>query len=178
MKRLVALLGLAALLTATAAVASGDGVAAKVPKHKVGPYSGKTSEPAPILLLVAKKRVSGVSVAGKASCTDAATGETRTLRLKQTVEAGYYKPSEEKVWKLNRKGRFSGKVTDPEKVRGKNAFVLRLKGKVKGKKASGKVSYTNQSMREECVFRPRRFKVKWTGRDEYGRGPSNGGPRR
>jgi hypothetical protein len=177
MKRLVAVAGLTALLATTVATASEGGVSKKAARHKTGQYAGQTSEPAPMVLTVGKKRVTIVGVSGKANCTDVQTGETRSFRLHQTVEASYFQQS--RVWALDRKGRFDGTLEDREQVRGQNAFELRLKGRVKGRRVSGKVRYKSQLNSKSCDFPERRFTAKWTGKDEYGRGPSSGpGPRR
>jgi hypothetical protein len=176
MKPLVVIAGLSALLITTGAMASEAGVSKKKPQHKTGQYVGKTSEPAPILLLLSKKHVTAVGVNGRAKCTDPQTGETSTPRLKQQVEAAYFGQSG--AWKINRKGRFAGTVKDPEQVRGENALSLRLKGRAKGRRVKGKVSYRLLTNKMSCNFGPRRFKAKWTGRDQYGRGPSGSGPSR
>jgi hypothetical protein len=121
---------------------------------------------------VAKKRVSFVAVNGKAKCTDVETGVTRSLRLKQQVEASYF--DQDRAWALSRKGRFDGTVKNPEKLRGQNQLELRVSGIVKGRRVSGKVGYKLQLKRESCTFARRGFTAKWTGKDEYGRGPSGG----
>jgi hypothetical protein len=177
MTRLVALAGLTALLATTAATASGGGSSISALRHKTGQYVGQTSEPAPVLLLVARKSVSFVAVNGKADCTDVETGVTRSLRLKQQVEASYFHQG--RAWALDRKGRFDGTVKNREQVRGQNQLELRVSGKVKGSRVSGSAGYKLQLKRESCNFGRRHFTAKWTGKDEYGRGPSTGpGPRR
>jgi hypothetical protein len=177
MKRLLAVAGLAALLATTGAAASGGGVSKKAPQHKTGQYVGKTGEPAPVLLIVGKKRVKAVGVAGKADCTDVQTGETKSFRLHQQIEASYFRQA--RVWTLDREGRFDGTLEDRKQVRGRNAFELHVKGRVKGSRVTGKVGYTSELASKSCDFPTRRFTAKWTGKDEYGRGPSSGpGPRR
>jgi hypothetical protein len=163
MKRLVALTGLTALLAATGATASGDVSSSKL-KHKLGRYSGQTSEPAPIFLVVKRKKVSAVGVTGRAKCTDVNTGEKRSFRLKQTVEAGFYGDDQLRIWAFNRKGRFDGTAIDHKQVRGKNSFELHVKGKVKGRRIRGKVGYKLELATKSCVFGPKRFKAKWVGR--------------
>jgi hypothetical protein len=172
MKRLAAIAGLTALLATTGATASGGGSSTSALRHKTGQYVGRTSEPAPILLLVARKSVSFVGVNGKADCTNVDTGVIRTIRLKQQVEASYF--GQDRVWTLNRKGRFDGTVKNREQVRGQNQLELRVSGKVKGRRVSGKVGYKLQLKHEACTFGRRGFTAKWTGKDKYGRGPSGG----
>jgi hypothetical protein len=118
---------------------------------------------------VAKKSVSFVGVEGKAKCTNVDTGVTRSLRLRQEVEASYF--HQDRVWALNRKGRFDGTAKNPEQVRGQSQLELRVSGIVKGRRVSGKVGYKLQLTRtpESCTFARRRFTAKWTGKDEYGR---------
>jgi hypothetical protein len=164
----------ALLATSGAAVAQGS---ASKAGHKTGQYVGRTSEPAPVLLLVGKKRVTGVAVNGRADCTDLLTGDTRSFRLKQMVEASYFQ--QDRAWALDGNGLFDGTVRDPKQVRGQHALELRVKGKVKGRRVKGTVSYTLVLATKTCVFPQRRFTAKWTGRDQYGRGPSpSPGPRR
>jgi hypothetical protein len=169
---------LAALLALVATTGAGvaEGAASKA-GHKTGQYAGRTSERAPVLLIVGKKSVSAVGVSGSARCTDLLTGDIRSFRLQQTVEAAYFQ--QDRAWALDGRGRFNGTVKDPKQVRGRNALALKVKGKVKGRRVKGTVSYTLELPTRSCSFPPQSFSAKWTGRDEYGRGPSSGtGPRR
>jgi hypothetical protein len=164
MKLVVALTGLTALLAVTGATASGGDVSSSKLEHKLGRYSGQTSEPAPVFLVVERRKVDSVGVTGKANCTDVNTGEKRSLRLRQRVAAGYYGNDQLRVWALDGRGRFDGTAKDRSQVRGKNAFELRVSGKVKGRRISGTVGYKLESEAVSCVFGPRRFTAKWVGR--------------
>ena len=95
--------------------------------------------------------------------------------IDSSAEADYY-AGQRRVWKLDRKGRFDGTVKDREQVRGKNSFELRVRGKVKGSKVKGKIAYKSELATRSCKFPQRRCSAKYTGKDEYGRGPSPGGP--
>jgi hypothetical protein len=153
--RLAFLACVAGLVGLTGASALGAGTVT----HKAGQYTGKTKEKTPVVFLVGKKRVSGSGVTGKVSCTDVNTGEVKTFRLHQQVDADYFHQG--KAWKINRKGRFDGTVHDREKVRGKNRLDLRVAGKVKGKKMSGSFSYKLELTRYSCDSGKHHFTAKW-----------------